>query len=178
LLYPANLNAHKNRETLLIAWARFPDRERMPLVFVGEYTQALRPDWELRRSTYWLHDHLFGLVRRIGLQYGPDFYALGYVSDGQMEHIMRGAWGMIMPSLSEGGGSYPVEEALTYGIPFGVTSEHMSSIGMIYPTRRLWSGPRSAWPSLLFLESRRVFRILSTCLPILSAGLRFSRFKG
>jgi glycosyltransferase involved in cell wall biosynthesis len=117
LVYAANLNAHKNHDTLLNAWARFVAREKMPLVLVGEYTHILKPGWDAGRNHYWVHDHVAGLVRRRKLEHGRDFYALGYVSDEQMERIMRGAAGVIMASLSEGGGSFPAEEALSYGVP-------------------------------------------------------------
>src|SRR5664279_1413334 len=60
LLYPANLNAHKNHDSLLNAWACFAEREQITLVLLGEYTHKLRPGWDLRGNRYWLHDHLIG----------------------------------------------------------------------------------------------------------------------
>jgi glycosyltransferase involved in cell wall biosynthesis len=39
------------------------------------------------------------------------------VSDADLNHIQRRATAVIMPGLSEGGGSYPVEEALAVGVP-------------------------------------------------------------
>jgi glycosyltransferase involved in cell wall biosynthesis len=113
-------------------------------VLVGEHTHILKPEWDLCRNTYWFHDHIIGVLRRTGLQHGRDFYALGYVSDEEMEQIMHGATGIIMPSLSEGGGSYPSEEALTHGIPLlcsdiPVMREHLSA----HSAEILWFDPLS-----------------------------------
>lgn len=144
LLYPANINVHKNHDTLLTAWANFSEREKIPLVLLGEYTHILKPNWDLRKNRYWLHDHIIGVVRRNGLRHGRDFYALGYVSNTQLEQIIKRATGVIMASLSEGGGSYPAEEALSYGIPLlcsdiPVMREHLAA----HSVDVLWFDPLS-----------------------------------
>jgi glycosyltransferase involved in cell wall biosynthesis len=117
ILYPANINAHKNHETLLKAWARLEDRKQMPLVLIGEGVEVLESNWSLSKNTYWRQDHLYGLARRLDLKLGSEVISLGYVNNEELGAIMRGATTLIMPSYAEGGGSYPVEEALAYGIP-------------------------------------------------------------
>ena len=117
ILYPANLNAHKNHEMLLIAWSRFAQRNQISLVLTGEGTEILANRQPAAQPTYWQHDRLVGLRDRLQLRPDKDFLALGYVPDDALTGIMRGAMGVIMPTLSEGGGSYPVEEALSNGIP-------------------------------------------------------------
>lgn len=131
VVYPANTNVHKNHDMLLIAWSRFRYREQYALVLVGEGTQILAADWDTARSTYWQHDRLVGLAERLGLRRSSNLLALGYVSDAELDAILRSAAALIMPSLAEGGGSYPVEEALFFGVPvlcadIPVMREHFS----------------------------------------------------
>lgn len=59
----------------------------------------------------------YGAIVRKGLVAGRDFYALGYIEDAEVSALVAGASALIMPSLAEGGGSYPVEEALASGVP-------------------------------------------------------------
>ncbi|MBI1278940.1 MAG: glycosyltransferase [Anaerolineaceae bacterium] len=116
-LYPANINAHKNHENLLLAWARFERRQDYPLVLVGEGVDVMGANHPLSANHYWRQDVLQGLMKRLGLVAGRDVYTFGYVSDADLNQIQGRAGAVIMPSLSEGGGSYPVEEALALGIP-------------------------------------------------------------
>ncbi len=116
-LYPANINAHKNHENLLLAWARFTRRQEYPLVLVGEGVDVMSANRSMSSNHYWRQDVLQGLMKRLGLVAGRDVYTFGYVSDADLNQIQQRAAAIIMPSLSEGGGSYPVEEALTLGIP-------------------------------------------------------------
>ncbi len=116
-LYPANINAHKNHENLLLAWARFARRQEYPLVLVGEGVDVMGANHSMSANHYWRQDVLQGLMKRLGLVAGRDVYTFGYVSNADLNHIQRRAAAIIMPSLSEGGGSYPVEEALALGIP-------------------------------------------------------------
>ena len=58
-----------------------------------------------------------GLIQRHGLVSGKDFFALGYTSDADIHHLVQHATALIMPTLAEGGGSFPVEEALCLGVP-------------------------------------------------------------
>lgn len=116
-LYPANINVHKNHEHVLIAWSRLAQREAYPLVLVGEGVEVMSASHPLHANRYWRQDALQGLVKRIGLRTDRDFFAYGYVTDAELNTIQQRATAVIMPSLSEGGGSYPVEEALALGIP-------------------------------------------------------------
>lgn len=117
LLYPANINAHKNHEALLVAWLRFARRHEYPLVLVGEGVEVMDSRRTLAANRYWRQDVLQGLVTRLGLLPERDIYAYGYVTDSELNAIQQRATATIMPSLSEGGGSYPVEESLALGVP-------------------------------------------------------------
>ena len=116
VLYPANTTEHKNHFNLLVAWSRFARRRLLPLVLCGLGTDTLD-----RRGQKWpMHPpsaRLAGAVMRFGLEPGLDFFALGFVSDAEVAALLQDATALIMPSLAEGGGSYPVEEALSLGIP-------------------------------------------------------------
>ena len=117
ILYPANINAHKNHENLLVAWSRFARRAEYPLVLVGEGVEVMSSDHNLAANRYWRQDVLQGLVSRLGLQSGRDIFAYCYVTDAELNAIQQRAIATIMPGLSEGGGSYPVEESLALGVP-------------------------------------------------------------
>jgi glycosyltransferase involved in cell wall biosynthesis len=132
IVYAANINTHKNHEMLLIAWSRFKYRQQYALVLLGEGTYVLDASWSLARNTHWQQDRLVSLADRLGLRGSPDLIALGYVPDQELEAVMRNASAVVMPSLAEGGGSYPVEEALTFGVPvvcadIPVMREHLAA---------------------------------------------------
>lgn len=115
VFYPANVSVHKNHETLLVAWSRFKRRDELSLVLVGYGVEVLnRPDDSTPR--HWRQDALCGLIKRLELIPGRDFYALGYVPDDDIVHIMNRAAALIMPTHAEGFG-LPVLEALARGIP-------------------------------------------------------------
>lgn len=116
IVCPANIMSHKNHAVLLVAWSRFARRRQTPLVLFGSGTQILNlrePDW----PDGWQPARLVGIVSRTGLIPGEDFYALGYVEDTDVLDLIRHAVALIMPTLAEGGGSFPVEEALSLGVP-------------------------------------------------------------
>jgi glycosyltransferase involved in cell wall biosynthesis len=127
VVYPANTSPHKNHLNLITAWARIPASERLPLVLFGHGTNAFRltthPPYDKANFVCpaTLGDEkafrLAALANRLGLVHGRDLYALGYLPDDQVLAITRRATALIMPSFNEGGGSYPVEEALTLGVP-------------------------------------------------------------
>jgi glycosyltransferase involved in cell wall biosynthesis len=117
ILYPANINAHKNHENLLVAWSRFARRQEYPLVLVGEGVEVMGSEHPLAANRYWRQDVLKGSVTRLGLLPGRDIYTYGYVTDAELNAIQQRAIATVMPSLSEGGGSYPVEESLAVGVP-------------------------------------------------------------
>jgi len=116
IVYPANTTIHKNHYALLVAWSRFARRHDFSLVLFGAWTDTMNlrpPAWD----PHWQQARLAALVHRLGLRPGTDFHALGYVDDAEVTELVRGATALIMPSLAEGGGSYPVEEALDFGVP-------------------------------------------------------------
>jgi glycosyltransferase involved in cell wall biosynthesis len=137
LLYPANINAHKNHETLLTAFARIRKKYDTALVLVGEGLEALGRSHRLQDNRYWRQDRLMGLARRLELEPGHHLFAPGYVTDAQLKGLVGQAQALVMPSLSEGGGSYPVEEALMAGVPvlcsdIPVMREHVGSRQVIW----------------------------------------------
>jgi glycosyltransferase involved in cell wall biosynthesis len=137
LLYPANINAHKNHETLLTAFSRIQKKYDTALVLVGEGLEALSLSHRLQDNRYWRQDRLMGLARRLELESGHDLFAPGYVTDAQLKGLVGQAQALVMPSLSEGGGSYPVEEALMAGVPvlcsdIPVMREHVGSRQVIW----------------------------------------------
>ncbi len=116
IVYPANISTHKNHYNLFVAFSRFQRRKKFPLVLFGysmEVLNAQYPDW----PDLWHFARLTGLIDRLGLRKYEDFYAFGYLSDIDANAIIKNANALIMPSMAEGGGSYPVEEALRCGIP-------------------------------------------------------------
>jgi glycosyltransferase involved in cell wall biosynthesis len=113
IIFPANITTHKNHYTLLVAWSRFSRRKEFPLVLFGLGTEALTN----RIRIHLLIDKVRGIINRSGLKSEEDFYTLGYVDDAEVLPLIKGASALIMPTLAEGGGSYPVEEALSVGVP-------------------------------------------------------------
>ncbi len=116
VFYPANINVHKNHETLLVAWARFALRHEFPLVLIGDGTQVLNKQNQSVPTRNWREDTIRGLMDRLGLVEGRDLHVIGYVSDEDLIHIMKNATALIMPTYTEGFG-LPVLEALVRGIP-------------------------------------------------------------
>jgi glycosyltransferase involved in cell wall biosynthesis len=131
VICPTNITPHKNLNTLLIAWSRFERRTEYPLVIIGAGTDAMSSQMSLDKLPGWIQAQLYGLVNRLGLRREGDIYGLGYVPDADVMPMIRGAQALIMPTLSEGGGSYPIEEALNVGTPvlcsdIPVLREHLS----------------------------------------------------
>lgn len=152
IVYPGYFVAHKNHYNLLVAYSRFSRRHELPLVFFGSRTELLG------RARYQAgHDYttirLNGLVRRLQLQAGRDFYALGYVPDEFVPTLIRNSAALVMPSLAEGGGSFPVEEALSLGVPVACSSipvmrEHLAQRS----AKIAWFDPESSDSILDALE--------------------------
>lgn len=130
VVFPANITTHKNHYNLLVAWSRFEHRKEFPLVLFGagiEQLNCLSPNW----PECWPAARLSGVIHRTNLILGEDVYALGYVDDADVISLISKAKALIMPTLAEGGGSFPVEEALTFGVPvlcsdISVMREHLS----------------------------------------------------
>lgn len=145
LLYPANLNVHKNHAGLFMAYADWNHRADHRLVLVGDSTDLLAAPDPLRRSHYWQHDRLIGLLERLDLRPDRDFHALGYVTDAAVSTLVHGAYALVIPTLSEGGGSYPFEEACSAGIPIvcadiPMLREHAAA----RTAQPIWFDPHSA----------------------------------
>lgn len=129
VIWPSGMSSHKNHHNLLLAWGRFSRKSEYPLVLIGHSTDALitgeYPD-------YWVFNYLEGVIKRKQLRPGVDLFALGHVPEEDLMPLVAHAAALIMPSLSEGGGSYPVEEALSAGVPvlssdIPVMREHLAS---------------------------------------------------
>lgn len=117
LVYPGNITTHKNHYNLLLAWSRFERRQEFPLVLFGSGTDLLTRSFRDPYPENLQALRLIGLVQRLGLKPGTDFYALGFVNDEEVLPLVQAATALIMPSQAEGGGSFPVEEALNLGVP-------------------------------------------------------------
>jgi glycosyltransferase involved in cell wall biosynthesis len=101
LLMPANTSVHKNHRTLLQAMQR--SAGPWNLVLTGDGTDG-GPDSPIGK-----------LVAEVGL--GRRVFGLGYVSRALVARLMADAEALVMPSLGEGGGSFPVCEAIAAGTP-------------------------------------------------------------
>jgi glycosyltransferase involved in cell wall biosynthesis len=108
LLCPTNVSPHKNLEALLDGFAAWG--AHVPLVVTGPGTD-LRDPRDPRQA------RLLSVMERRGLVRERDVFALGYVDDADYYEILDGAWALAMPTLAEGGGSFPVLEAMERGIP-------------------------------------------------------------
>jgi glycosyltransferase involved in cell wall biosynthesis len=108
LLCPANLSRHKNHEVLIAGVAGVAARH--PLVLTGEGTD-LRANAEKRVQA------IRAAAASAGLVLGDSMHAVGYVNDPDYYRILDAAWAVVMPTLAEGGGSFPVWEAMERGVP-------------------------------------------------------------
>lgn len=134
LLYPANTFVHKNHEVLLEGYAAW--RGNRPLVLTGDGSEL--KGWGGRAAL------LRRKARSLGLAFGERLFALGYVADAEYSYLLRRAWALVMPSLAEGGGSFPVLDALREGVPvvcsdIPVMREMMERVG----GEALWFDPGS-----------------------------------
>lgn len=151
ILCPANISPHKNHETLLrgvAAWGVYP------LVLTGTGTDLSLSRNPIRRFGRWTLEelgavqphrssHLRRFAHSLGFRRGDSLLPLGYISDREYYPLLRKAWALVMPTLGEGGGSFPVEEALWSGIPvicadIPVLREHMERLGATVQ----WFDPR------------------------------------
>jgi len=107
LLCPANITRHKNHEVLLAGSAAIA--EKHPLVLTGDGTS-------LNSATPRGHA-LARLAAESGLESGRTLFPIGYVDEAAYDQILAGACAVVMPTLAEGGGSFPVWEAVERGIP-------------------------------------------------------------
>jgi glycosyltransferase involved in cell wall biosynthesis len=135
LISPINLTPHKNYEVLLRGLAS--SAAAHPLVVTGGGTDLWAPGHaraaRLRR-----------LATAAGLDRGRTLFTLGYVDDRTYFDLLDRAWALVMPTLAEGGGSFPVWEALLQGIPvvcsdIPVMREMIERVG----ARVTWFDPKS-----------------------------------
>lgn len=106
-LCPANISPHKNHEILFRGLA--PLRDRCPLVLTGSGTDL---------GTYsGRSKNLLRIAQGLGYEVGKTLFPLGYVSEMTYEAILKRTTLLVMPTLGEGGGSWPVSEALLLGKP-------------------------------------------------------------
>ncbi len=145
LLCPANTTRHKNHE-VLFAGVAAAGIER-PLVLTGGETdiwtsKGLRAAALQRSAT------------EAGLSSGS-LVGLGYVDDATYFYLLDGAWALVMPTLAEGGGSFPVLEAMLRGVPTVVSDipvmrEMIERVGGSV----LWFDPRD--PNALAFQLREL----------------------
>lgn len=143
MVYPSNISPHKNHYNLLLGYSKCTAVGKVPLVLFGHHTELLRvvpPQWpeQMYVST------LTSLLARTGLRLDVDIYPMGFIHDANVIPLVRNAQALIMPSMSEGGGSYPVEEALRLGVPvlcsdIPVMREHMAR----HSAEIIWFDPES-----------------------------------
>lgn len=127
IVYPTNISPHKNIRNLLLAYSNWSERNKYPLVLFGHETHVYEgaPDKSpfLNEQIQIVKDHLV---------VNQNLFGLGRISNENVIPIIKKAKALIMPSLAEGGGSYPVEEALRIGTPvicsdIPVMREHLNS---------------------------------------------------
>lgn len=142
-LCPANISWHKNHEVLLEGYAR--SRLEWPLVLTGSGSDLVNPLAPLRRALRRIAvalglrpPHRAGLLRKmadsLGLEMGRSLIPLGSLPESEYNAVLGNAACLVMPTLGEGGGSFPVEEALLRGIPvicsdIPVVREQVSRLG-------------------------------------------------
>lgn len=152
ILCPANISPHKNHEALITGVAEWG--AHVPLVLTGSgadlptsrnplkrwVRHALEPVGLVRRTRA---TELRRVARRAGLRAGRSLIPVGYISDERYYALLHRAWAVVMPTLAEGGGSFPVEEAVRCGVPVICSDippvrEHMERLGASV----LWFDPR------------------------------------
>ena len=115
LVYPANRSTHKNILSLVKAMGLLKAQGRaIPLVVTGGGTDLIASAAELQ------DDDPLKAVRRAmddgGLALGRDVFALGYVSDEQVDAITHQATMVVSTSLYEAGCG-PAMDAWQWGVP-------------------------------------------------------------
>jgi glycosyltransferase involved in cell wall biosynthesis len=108
LLCPANTMPHKNHE-VLFAGVRDAARTH-PIVLIGGGT-------DLRTVCSPRAEQLLRSAEDAGLRWYGTLFGLGLVTDAEYYDLLDNAWALVMPTLAEGGGSFPVLEAMAAGIP-------------------------------------------------------------
>jgi glycosyltransferase involved in cell wall biosynthesis len=118
LICPTNTSPHKNLVTLFRAFGQMKrDGTSLPLVLTGWGTDDLNQLAQGSDALLAAYDAIFQLhdVRQEeDLELGQDVFALGFVSDFEMDALIRGAEAVLAPSLYEAG-SGPAIDAWKLG---------------------------------------------------------------
>jgi len=145
LLCPANTSLHKNHEVLLSGYARWG--ASMPLVLTGSGT-----DFLLRSRSTPRARQLRSLVRKLKLDQNR-IIGLGYISDDRYFAILKNCHALVMPTLAEGGGSFPVAEAVQARIPVICSDIPVMREAMdVYGGSPLWFDPDDPQALAIALE--------------------------
>lgn len=133
----SNTSRHKNIESLIRAAGILKARgSRVPLVIagantqhIGEYVGANFP----QNHPLAEFERLSTILADLGLELGTDIWPLGYVSDADIDALIRGAALVVAPSLYEAG-SGPALDAWAGGAPVAFSDippfkEHLEFLG-------------------------------------------------
>lgn len=105
---PANTFPHKNHETLFNGYKL--SNVKYPLAISGQGT-SLKPEYLGRNKV------LTKILKDNDLIIGIDILNLGYINDDVYFSLLSKCRALIMPTKAEGGGSFPIYEAMQLGIP-------------------------------------------------------------
>jgi glycosyltransferase involved in cell wall biosynthesis len=151
----ANITPHKNHEILFEGFAKA--KLAWPLVLTGSGSSLKEyiPAWKrvrrsigvilgLRRGHAGRASILRSRAEALGFVLGGSLLALGHLEDDDYDAVLDHAACLVMPTLGEGGGSFPVEEAVMRGIPvicsdIPVIREQMERID----AEIMWFDPKS-----------------------------------
>lgn len=107
IIYPANIYPHKNHEFLFKAFRNW--KNRIPLILTGPGTELNLIN--IRSAKLRLIMLLYNLKKNV------DIFGLGYLDDETYNYVLKKASGLIIVSKTEGGGSFPLIEAINNNIP-------------------------------------------------------------
>jgi glycosyltransferase involved in cell wall biosynthesis len=106
---------HKNQKALFNAMYYLRQTGHgIPLIFAGPNSDHLKVGSDVEPGSYVAQ--CLEIARSLGLEYGIDFFSLGYVSDHELACLYRLATALVVPSLYEAG-SFPVLEAVNAYCP-------------------------------------------------------------
>jgi glycosyltransferase involved in cell wall biosynthesis len=126
-LYPANLWAHKNHKTLLVAYKNYSNHTKRPwkLVLTGHPDSG--NSHEIKR-----------LINTLGLEDFVDYR--GYLSGDEYDAVWSSAGALVFPSNYEGFG-LPLLEAMESGIP--IIAANLPSLKEVAESAALYINQRS-----------------------------------
>jgi glycosyltransferase involved in cell wall biosynthesis len=122
---------HKNQMVIFKALGRLRQEGMdIPLVCVGPNSDLLQPARRRRAVGYFRE--VLKAAQDLNLQYGQDFFGLGYVTDVDLECLYRLAQALVLPSLYEAG-SFPLIEAVRASCPVACSSipSHAEQAGLL-----------------------------------------------